>query len=247
MDQKRLAQLAWGVWAVCFLIVCGMVIHNWHDHSEGVIYSKAVTDWWGSKNLYGVFRYDGFLYFPHAAILYTPFTFMKHPVGDIAWRFFGLAFLCGGIFRFAKLFAPKNAPLVFAIASFVAILPTLASLRNGQSNLQIAAAMLQAAADLAEKRWWRASLWLMIGVAVKPIMMVMILLAAAVYRPMSWRHRHLPGDLRRDPFRHKKSPLRLEPIPRLLRPAHQRRPTRPRLLRLARNAHHVPRQHFAND
>jgi alpha-1,2-mannosyltransferase len=164
-----------------------MVIHNWHDHSEGVIYSKAVTDWWSGRNLYGVFRYDGFLYFPHAAILYSPFTFMKHPLGDIAWRFCGLAFLVGGIYRLAKLFAPTNLQRVFAIASFVAIAPCLASLRNGQSNLQIAAAMLQVAADLAEHRWWRASIWLMIGLAIKPIMMVMILLAGAVYRPMSWR------------------------------------------------------------
>ena len=246
MDQKRLAQLAWGVWAVCFLIVCGMVIHNWHDHSEGVIYSKAVTDWWGSKNLYGVFRYDGFLYFPHAAILYTPFTFMKHPVGDIAWRFFGLAFLCGGIFRFAKLFAPKNAPLVFAIASFVAILPTLASLRNGQSNLQIAAAMLQAAADLAEKRWWRASLWLMIGVAVKPIMMVMILLAAAVYRPMSWRIAISLAIFAVIPFA-TKNPHYVwsqyqgcyDQLTNAAQPD--------RAFCDLRNAHHVPRQHFAND
>jgi alpha-1,2-mannosyltransferase len=182
-----LAAFAWGVWAICFLVVCVMVIHNWHDHSEGIIYSKAVTDWWNQRNLYGVFRYDGFLYFPHAAILYTPFTLLGHPLGDIAWRAAGLAFLCGGIYRFAKLFAPSRAQHVFAIASFVAIAPCLASLRNGQSNLQIAAAILQTAADLAERRWWRASLWLMIGLAVKPIMLVMILLAGAIYRQMSWR------------------------------------------------------------
>jgi alpha-1,2-mannosyltransferase len=187
MSSKRLAQIAWGVWAVSFLAVSVMVVHNWKDHSEGVIYSKAVTDWWGNRNLYGVFRYDGFLYFPHAAILYSPFTFMKHPLGDIAWRLAGLAFLVGGIYRFAKLCAPNDVDRVFAIASFIAIFPCLASLRNGQSNLHIAAAMLQAAADLAEKRWWRASIWLMIGLAIKPIMMVMILLAGAVYRPMSWR------------------------------------------------------------
>jgi hypothetical protein len=164
-----------------------MVIHNWHDHSEGIIYSKAASDWWAQRNLYGVFRYDGFLYFPQAAILYTPFAILQHPVGDIVWRFAGLAFLTWGIYRFAKLFAPQQAYRVFAIASFVAIAPTLASLRNGQSNLHIAAMILQAAADLAEKRWWRATLWLMIGLAVKPIMIVMILLAAVLYPPMSWR------------------------------------------------------------
>src|ERR1700691_5678557 len=134
MSSKRLAQIAWGVWAVPFLAVSVMVVHNWKDHSEGVIYSKAVTDWWGNRNLYGVFRYDGFLYFPHAAILYSPFTFMKHPLGDIAWRLAGLAFLVGGIYRFAKLCAPNDVDRVFAIASFIAIFPCLASLRNGQSN-----------------------------------------------------------------------------------------------------------------
>jgi hypothetical protein len=179
--------MAWGLWGICFFVVSGMIIHNWWNHSEGITYTKAVSDWWNGRDLYDQFKYDGFLYFPHAAILYTPFTWLRHPAGDIAWRLFGWAFLIGGIYRFSKLFAPGDTDRVFAIASFVAIAPALASLRNGQANLQIAAMMLQTAADLAERRWWRATLWLMIGFAVKPIMLVMILLVAALYRPMSWR------------------------------------------------------------
>jgi len=47
--------------------------------------------------------------------------------------------------------------------------------------------MLLAVVDVARNRWWRATLWLSLGVAVKPLAIVLVLLIMATYRPMTWR------------------------------------------------------------
>jgi hypothetical protein len=48
----------------------------------------------------------------------------------------------------------------------------------------VAGILLHAAADIHLKRWGRAALWLGGGIVVKPIVVVMTLLAAAMYRPL---------------------------------------------------------------
>ena len=40
---------------------------------------------------------------------------------------------------------------------------------------------------MAHCRWWRATLWLALGVAVKPLAIVLVLLVMAIERPMTWR------------------------------------------------------------
>jgi hypothetical protein len=59
--------------------------------------------------------------------------------------------------------------------------------RNGQSTVLISALMMLAVADLADRRWGRATAWLSLGLALKPLVLVLTLLAAALHRPMRWR------------------------------------------------------------
>jgi len=51
----------------------------------------------------------------------------------------------------------------------------------------MAGCMLLAVVDTAEGRWWRASAWLALGVIVKPLILVLVLLAAVIERPLGWR------------------------------------------------------------
>jgi hypothetical protein len=55
--------------------------------------------------------------------------------------------------------------------------------RNGQSTVLIAALMMIAVADLADRRWVRAAAWLSLGLALKPLVVVLTLLAGALYKP----------------------------------------------------------------
>jgi len=61
--------------------------------------------------------------------------------------------------------------------------PAMSSVRDGQANLHIAAMMLHTALALPQKRWWEAAFWLVLGTLLKPIMLVMLLLAVVYY----WR------------------------------------------------------------
>jgi hypothetical protein len=47
--------------------------------------------------------------------------------------------------------------------------------------------MLLAVVDIARTRWWRVVLWLCLGVAVKPLVIVLALLVLVIDRPLSWR------------------------------------------------------------
>jgi alpha-1,2-mannosyltransferase len=187
ISDRNLARIAVSSWGVMFMLVMALVVRDHTISNECLIYSQATADWWARRNLYDTASIDGFLYFPHAAIIFTPFALLGHPIGDVIWRLVGLCLFCHGLWRMSRLLSPSHAVRVFALGSFFALAPTFNALRNGQANLPIAALMLHATADLIQKRWWRAALWLTLGLAIKPIILVMILLAGAVYRPMSWR------------------------------------------------------------
>lgn len=75
----------------------------------------------------------------------------------------------------------------FLLATLLCLPLAASNLRNGQFNLPLAALMLHAAADLALGRWWRAVLALCLMTALKPLGLVMVLLAAVVYPRASWR------------------------------------------------------------
>jgi len=176
------------VWAAAWLWIGVLVFRDPVNHNVCVEYATPSHNWLTGRGLYidnmGV---DGFLYLPQSGLLYMPFAIMGPVLGGMAWRAAGLCLFCWGIWRWGKMLWPATAPFIFAIASAIVFPITLASLRNGQANLQIGALMLLAAAELHQRRWWWASLWLVIGLVVKPIMMVMILLAAAVYPVIIWR------------------------------------------------------------
>jgi hypothetical protein len=189
ISDKHLSELAWMLWGLMFVFVAAQVLHNDSSDNSNECwgYARATSAWWHRENLYDTTNIDGFLYLPQAAIFYTPFAALHHPIGDVLWRLVGLWAFCHGLWRMSKLLSPGQALWVFAIGTFIALAPSYNALRNGQANLLIAALMLHATVDLVKKRWWRAAIWLTVGFAVKPIVLVMILLAGALYRPMSWR------------------------------------------------------------
>ncbi len=84
-------------------------------------------------------------------------------------------------------FQSASPGLAFLIATLLCLPLAASNLRNGQFNLPLAALMLHGAADLALGRWWRASLALCLMTALKPLGLVMVLLAAVVYPRTAWR------------------------------------------------------------
>ena len=76
---------------------------------------------------------------------------------------------------------------LFPLMTLLVIPTALGSARSGQMNLPLAAIMALACVDLGECRWSLAAFWLALGLALKPLIFVMLVFAAILYRPMRWR------------------------------------------------------------
>jgi alpha-1,2-mannosyltransferase len=185
--KRRLMGSAWALWGLTIVLISVLVYIHPFNTNLCSTFSPSSFNWWAGRNLYFLVSIDGFLYFPQFAIIYSPFAFAGNPFGDIAWRAVGLALYCVGLWRLAKLLSPKNAPLVFALATFAVFAPALSSIRCGQANLHIAGFLLNTTVELARKRWSAAAIYLIVALAVKPIIFVFLLLAVVIYRPMIWR------------------------------------------------------------
>ncbi len=172
------------VWAGAVLIIGIMVYRAPLDHSVTPVYHEAVAKWLAAAPLY---RDYSFHYPPQFVLFFLPFHSMPPAAGDILWRCISSGLLAWSLWRIIAL-APDPRGTLFLCATWIALLPGLAAMRNGQANVIFAAFTTLAAANLARARWWPASVYLVGAIAAKgAIGLVMLLLAAAWYRPLVWR------------------------------------------------------------
>ena len=149
------------------------------SHTTTPTYRLASTDWWAGIDPYTYNSHSGFMYFPQAAILYTPFTWGPALFGDLLWRAVVFALLAYALFRLARAFLVEDGRVTsstFLILTLLAVPSSLASLRNAQFDLPLAAFMVLATAEIAGARWKAASIWLCLAVAFKPLAVVPLLL-----------------------------------------------------------------------
>lgn len=176
--------LAFTLWALPLLVIAGMVIADPCRRSVVPVYHKAVVDWWAQQNLYDGWSYH---YLPQFAVLFTPFHFLPSPLGDLLWRFVSAAVLVGGLWRWLRQLFGSEVSRAFLWGTLLVMPLSLGALRNGQANVVFGALMLQAVVCLYPRQWWAASAFMVLAVAVKPIGLVLVALAAVVYAPLRWR------------------------------------------------------------
>ncbi|HXQ41416.1 MAG TPA: glycosyltransferase family 87 protein [Candidatus Udaeobacter sp.] len=184
--SEALIRTGWGCWLTLLAVVSIMFLVKGGDRSVVWYYHAASAAWWAGQDLYSG-QVDSFNYLPAFAVLFTPFHLMGPVLAGLLWRWLSFAALTGGFWRLVRLIAPDKAPLVLGIMLVLAIPGVAGMVRNGQATTIMTALMIHAAADMAEERWSRASLWLGLAVALKPLAIVLILLSGALYRPMLWR------------------------------------------------------------
>jgi hypothetical protein len=175
---RRLLTLA--VWLIPFALALLAVATHRQTVNAWEWYAWAAQRWWTRQPIYLKTGIDGFLYFPQATLIFSPFYAMGGLLGHAAWRAFGWALYAHAIFRLAGRER-------FLYASVLAVGPGIASLAIGQGNLHIAGIMGEAAASLCTMSFGGATGWLMLGLALKPHMIVLVLLGWTLYRPLRWR------------------------------------------------------------
>jgi alpha-1,2-mannosyltransferase len=173
-----------GLWLFAFLVIAGDVIRHPTSHTTTPTYRLASTHWWAGIDLYSNNMNSGFFYFPQAAILYTPFTWGPMLLGDLLWRAAVFALFAYALVRLMRFFLARDGhatPGTFLVLTLLAVPGSLASLRNAQFDLPLAALILLATAEIAEARWTAAAIWLCLAVALKPLAVVPLLLFGALY------------------------------------------------------------------
>ena len=169
-------------------VVLGDVVRRPQRHTTTPTYQRASVQWWAGEDVYNRDEHGGFLYLPSAAIIYTPFAFMPKAgsidLGGLAWRLAVLLLFGFALCRLASLnHRVGRQPGVHPFWPIVLLsLPSsLASLRNAQFDLPLAAALILATVALAEGRLALVACWLCFGLALKPLAIVPILLFGALW------------------------------------------------------------------
>jgi Glycosyltransferase family 87 len=199
IDSPRVQSLLYGrpafwnarlSWAMLIVTISVLILVG-SDHSVISAYRDAAHQWFAGRDIYNNTGH-GFLYLPSAAILFAPFAALPNAASEIAWRFLTIGSFAVATWKFAKFAARTVDVDLFPLMTLAALPPALSCARNGQSTLVMTALMMLATVDLAgdeggAPRRWRATLWLSLSLAFKPLSVAMILIVAALDRRMAWR------------------------------------------------------------
>lgn len=184
--------IAWALW---FIFLAAVLANTYGNDRHSVIgnYRNAALAWLAGEPVYegtGV----GFIYFPTAAVLFVPLAILPVAIGEAVWRAVSIAMMSWGIWRLSgAVEANSNTPASaddggrFLVITWLALPIVWSAARNGQMTLLMASTMMLATADLVKRRWSRASCWLSLGLAAKPLILAMTLLVAALYPRARWR------------------------------------------------------------
>ncbi len=176
---------AWGFWLLIFVGINADVARQPMKHTTMPTYRMASTLWWQGIDPYDSSRaHDAFLYFPQAALIFTPFNVLPFMMGEIIWRAATFGLFAYALVRLNRFFLSANRePLgkTFLLLSLLAVPSSFASLRNAQFDLPLAALIVLAAAEISSARWMAAAAWLSVAVALKPLAVVPLLLFGALY------------------------------------------------------------------
>jgi hypothetical protein len=191
------ARLAIALWCIVFLSIAAYCIIKPGDdvtpppHSVSPVYWTAAKQWWAQQDMYGSKEATregrhGFLYFPQAAVVFSTLAYLPRVAAEILWRLLNLSMVAWAFWRMCKVFADR--PLLwFGLGSYIAMPIVALSAQNGQCNLILLALSAHATVDMIQRRWWPATLWICLGLALKPHMLVFILLLSVLEPSMRWR------------------------------------------------------------
>ena len=174
------------IWAIFALFICALTLHNAGHHTVTLSYLHAAQHWLAGTPLYNGEGND-YIYFPQGAIFYIPFAKLPFALSETIWRLMSMGLLAYSLACFCRLAPAKHTPLYFLVMTIVCLALGYSSLRNGQFNLIIVSAGLLSLYFARENKWWHCALFLSLGFALKPTMIVFLLLMVALYRPLWWR------------------------------------------------------------
>ncbi|MFN0055426.1 MAG: glycosyltransferase family 87 protein [Planctomycetales bacterium] len=185
LNRPRDEFLGWCLWLGMFVVLAVFFLPGNH-RSVTVQYHRAADYWMQGKDIYFLTG-RGFLYLPLAAVLFIPLHLLSPDAGELVWRVLTLGVFAAGVLRLCRLAEFRIPDRLFLIVTGVSIPLCCSAARNGQSTLIMAGLMMLAMEQLTRKNWNATAVLLCLATAFKPLSLVLLLLLAALYRPLLWR------------------------------------------------------------
>lgn len=181
-SRALLAWTSWGIWLVS--VTCGLVYAaNWIASGKTDVaiceYLEFIGNFWSGKPLYVMNGLHGFHYLPIMLIIGTPLSWVNTPLAAAIFDLLSIAFLAFSVYRLAKAVAPDHPATTAGSILIASTVAATQSIVLVQMQTPMTAAMICAAACGMAGRWRALAWWLVVAVALKPLAMVMALLAVA--------------------------------------------------------------------
>jgi alpha-1,2-mannosyltransferase len=185
-DARRALFAALALWVIPMLVVSVIVaLRPTHRTVTLDSYHYAAGRWWAGESLY--VGPSGMNYLPQFAVLFSPFHALPLWLGEVLWRVVAATALAGGLWRVLQAVFRGVPERPFFWASLMAMPLCLGALRNGNSNALFGGVTLLVIAAILHRRWWLAAGFIALLAVIKPLGLVVLLLAPLVYAPLRGR------------------------------------------------------------
>ena len=171
---------SWGIWLAA--VTCGLIYTvNWVAGGKcGVAlceYLLFIENFRAGKPLYVLNDLHGFHYLPVMLIIGTPLDWVSKPVAGAIFGALSTGFLAYSVWRLAEAISPKHPATATGSILLAGVVAATNSVVLLQMQTPMTAAMVCAAACGMAGRWRALALWLVFASAIKPLAIVMAMLA----------------------------------------------------------------------
>ena len=185
--RARVLCVVSAIWTIAFLVVIPLVLDGRVKGVPFQAYMAAGQRWLEHAPLYDLTNIDGFQYLPQSAAFFSLLVRVGTPTADVLWRAMGWIGLATGQWRLARRLLRERLEAGFVVATCLTALQACNALGNGQANLMLAALCLHATIALISQRFWSVAALLSLGLALKPLMLVPLLVVITLYPATRWR------------------------------------------------------------
>jgi Glycosyltransferase family 87 len=183
LNERSRTYLTFANWTIWLASVTGGLIFaiNWVASGKTDValceYLVFIDNFWAAKPLYIMNGLHGFHYLPVMLVIGTPLGWVSVPVAGAIFGLLSIGFLAWSIYKLAEAIAPDHPAAAAGSILFASAVGATNSVLLFQMQTPMTAAMICAAVAGMSGRWRVLAAWLVVASAVKPLAIVMAMLA----------------------------------------------------------------------
>lgn len=179
-SRTALTFAGWGIWLAA---AAGSLVFaiNWVAGGKTDValceYLSFIDNFWSGKPLYVMNGLHGFHYLPIMLVIGTPLGWVSVPLAGAIFDLIAIGFLAWSVYRLAEAVTPEHPAAAAGSILLASVVATTNSVLLFQMQMPMTAAMICAAVAGMAGRWRAMAAWLVFASAVKPLAIVMAMLA----------------------------------------------------------------------